>query len=332
MDVNKVLLKILFLLNDNKYHSFKYLAKHLNCSRATITKALKLVVNSGVNISFIPERGYCCHDSFIWLNKDAVRQYHSHILKSFDLIIFDVIESTNKFLLNYPKEHQNCNNFIPVVTSEIQTNGRGRAGNLWYSGIGTNLVFSLRWRFDEGINVLSGLSLVIGLAVVRTLRSLTSLDINLKWPNDVLFDNHKLAGILIELRGNEIGSSFAVIGIGINFNLNKSFISVIDQKVTDLFSITGMKFNRNFVLCALLLELQTVLTQFQRFGFKFFKNEWIKCHAYQGKNIFLIKQDGSAVEGVVDGINDDGSICLISAAGKSSYHIGDISLRLRSDT
>lgn len=332
MKVNKIVLKLLYLLNDNNFHSLSYLTKHLNCSRATIINALKLILDSGINIGFVRKRGYCCLDTFIWLSEDVIRQYNSYLLESFDLIILDVIESTNKFLLNYPKENQNCNNLIPVVTSEMQTNGRGRAGHLWYSGIGSNLAFSLRWRFDQGVNALSGLSLVAGLAIVRTLRSLTNLEFNLKWPNDILYDNRKLAGVLIELRGNAIGPTFAVIGIGINFNLHKSFMSVIDQKVTDLFSITGTILNRNFVLSALLLELQTVLTQFQSFGFKFFKNEWIRCHAYQEKDIFLINQDGSAVEGIVDGIDDDGSICLISDAGKNSYHIGDLSLRLKCDT
>jgi BirA family biotin operon repressor/biotin-[acetyl-CoA-carboxylase] ligase len=332
MNVNKLALSLLYLLNDKKYYSLEILTKHLNCSRALIVNALELIIYSGINISYVRDLGYCCHDSFIWLNKEVIFQYNSHLSKSFDLITFDVLESTNKFLLNYSKESQDCNDLIPVVTSEIQTNGRGRAGHLWHSGIGSNLAFSLRWRFEQGINALSGLSLVTGLAIVRTLRSLTSLEFNLKWPNDILFDNQKLAGVLIELRGNATGPSVAVIGIGVNFNLHKSFISIIDQKVTDLFLITGTILDRNLVLSELLLQLNTMLTQFQNYGFKFFKNEWMNCHAYHGKNILLINQDGSAVEGIVDGINDDGSICLINDASKSSFHIGEISLRLKPDT
>lgn len=331
MKGNKVVLSILHLLNDNRFYSVEYLAKQLNCSRTAITKALNTIKNLGINISNIPEKGYRCHDSFVWLNRDVIFQYHSLISKSYNLMIFDIIESTNKFLLNYPKEKQSCNAYVPVVTSEIQTYGRGRGGRLWYSGVGTNLAFSLRWRFDQGIYVLSGLSLVIGLAIVRTMRSLTNLEFNLKWPNDILFDNHKLAGVLIELRGNAIGPSFAVIGIGINFNLHESFTHAIDQKVTDLSTITGAKLNRNLVLSALLLELQIVLTQFHTCGFIPFKDEWIKCHAFHGKDVNLIMQDGSVIEGTVDGVNDDGSICLFTATGKNSYHIGDISLRLKPD-
>lgn len=328
---NKIVLDVLHLLEDKEYCSIEYLANQVNCSRATITSLLNTIRNSGINISNNSERDYCCHDKFDWLNKDIILQYHYLISESYNLMIFDIVDSTNTFLLNYPKELQKCDSKAPVVTSEIQTNGYGRRGRLWHSGIGNNLAFSLRWKFDQGIYALRGLSLVIGLAIVRTLRSLTNLEFNLKWPNDILFDYHKLAGILVELRGNTIGPSFAVIGIGINFNLHESLIYSIDQKVTDLYTIIGKKLNRNHVLSALLLELRTILIKFQAYGFIPFKKEWIKFHAYHEKEVNLMMPDGSVIEGIVDGVTDDGSICLLTSTGKKSFHIGDMSLRLRPD-
>ncbi len=270
-------------------------------------------------------------DPIRWLNSNLILENLTFSVNSkfFDLKILDSIDSTNSFLLRDLKRQYGNTDCISVVAAELQTNGRGRLGRTWHSGLGNGLTFSLKWCFNRNVSELSGLSLVIGIAIIRVLGSFSINNVNLKWPNDILFHHHKLAGVLIELRGETLGPSCAVIGIGINFNLSKNIRSAIEQKVTDLFTITGDYIDRNLVLSALLSELRNILISFEKNGFTHFKKEWISYHAFEGKEIYLTLPSNSVIEGIVDGINDDGALLLITATGKNSYDIGDITLRVK---
>ncbi|QOJ24216.1 MAG: biotin--[acetyl-CoA-carboxylase] ligase [Gammaproteobacteria bacterium] len=262
------------------------------------------------------------------MNKDKALKFTSHLTPIIDLNVFNIIDSTSNYLLSNIKQYQLNDNRIVVAAAEVQTKGRGRIGRSWHSDLGSGLTFSMLRRFENGASVLTGLSLVIGVAIVRVLRSFSVNQINLKWPNDILYDNSKLGGVLVELRGKMIGPADAVIGIGINFNLPSSIRSIIQQNAIDLFQITGQHLDRNEIFGALLLELCSILSDFEVHGFSYFKDEWISYHAYHGKNVRLFLPHNSFVSGVVDGINDDGSICLLTSAGRNSYIVGDISMRL----
>ncbi|MCG7755390.1 MAG: biotin--[acetyl-CoA-carboxylase] ligase [Nitrosomonas sp.] len=264
------------------------------------------------------------------LNKNKILELIPSYSNKFDIKIFNIIDSTNSYLLNKFDKSEYDNTSIAVVSAEIQLKGRGRENRKWYGGtLGNTLTFSLLWRFEGGVSILSGLSLVIGVVLVRVLRSFSNCNIYLKWPNDILHDSNKLAGILVELRGKLDGPAFAVIGIGINFQLPLSIKSHIQQEVTDLLQCTGNVYDRNEIFGALLVQLYTVLSDFEKYGFSYFKDEWMSYHAYQGKNVTLLFPDRQSVDGIVDDVNDDGSICLITPDGRQSYNTGNISMRLK---
>ncbi|UJO99808.1 MAG: biotin--[acetyl-CoA-carboxylase] ligase [Nitrosomonas sp.] len=264
------------------------------------------------------------------LNKNKILELIPSYSNKFDIKIFNIIDSTNSYLLNKFDKSEYDNTSIAVVSAEIQLKGRGRENRKWYGGtLGNTLTFSLLWRFEGGVSILSGLSLVIGVVLVRVLRSFSNCNIYLKWPNDILHDSNKLAGILVELRGKLNGPAFAVIGIGINFQLPLSIKSHIQQKVTDLLQCTGNVYDRNEIFGALLVQLYTVLSDFEKYGFSYFKDEWMSYHAYQGKNVTLLFPNKQLVDGIVDDVNDDGSICLITPDGRQSYNTGNISMRLK---
>lgn len=329
--MNIYAIPILRLLGDGKYHSSASIIEHFQCSHRTISKALESINALGIHLTKLRGKGYCWDRPILWLNSDVVlRNLTSNInLRFFDLIILDSIDSTNDFLLKNLMIQQEKNTHIFVVAAELQTAGRGRLGRTWYSGLGDSLTFSLRWHFNRSISELSGLSLVIGIAIVRVLISFSIKDVSLKWPNDILFHRSKLAGILIELRGEVLGSSCAVIGVGINFNLSNKIKATIEQEVTDLFTITGEYIDRNVILGALLSELLDILIAFEKYGFVHFKKEWVSYHAFEGKRVYLTLPNGSVIEGVVDGINDTGELFLITAVGRNSYNAGYVSLRMK---
>lgn len=321
-------LYILRLLNDGKFQSCNTLARKLCCNPETISNALKDLVYYGIEIDKIRGRGYRWINPIVYLDKDLIFRYFTINPSNFNITLFDTLDSTNTFLLNKFKKGRTDNCSIPVVATEYQTNGRGRAGRLWQCGFGDSITFSFCWRFEQGISALSGLSLIIGIAVIRVLRSFVSSNVSLKWPNDILFDNRKLAGILIELRGEIFGPSYAIIGIGINYKLSDIIKSFINQEVTDLSSISEIILDRNQILSALLTEFLDILPTFSDYGFTPFMKEWISYHAFEGKAVSLILPNGNVIVGTVDGVVDDGSICLVTSTGRNSYNVGDISIRL----
>lgn len=276
-------------------------------------------------------RQYTIQNNITLLNLESLINYLYPESKHFFLQIFDSIDSTNSFLINLLKNKQISDNtdLIYVVAAELQTKGRGRNGRVWCSGFGESLTFSLSWSFKEySVSQLSSLSLVIGVAIIRVLKYFSIKGVSLKWPNDVLVDNFKIAGVLIELRSG-INKSYqtVVIGIGINFNLSKDTRSCIDCSVTDLFEITGKLLDRNLILSSLLLEIKKTISNFEMFGFSYFKKEWISYHAYEDRRVCLKIPNNQIVHGIVDGVNDNGSICLLTDSGRKMFDVGEISLR-----
>ncbi|MGH8619378.1 MAG: biotin--[acetyl-CoA-carboxylase] ligase, partial [Burkholderiales bacterium] len=196
----------------------------------------------------------------------------------------------------------------------------------WVSPVGGALAFSVLWRFEQGAAWLAGLSLAVGVALVRALRA-HGVAAQLKWPNDVLVEGAKLAGILIELQGDASGPSTVVIGVGLNIALPAAVREAIDQPVTDLSLVGAAVPGRNVLLASLLGELHAVLTTFAREGFKPFAREWEGHHAHQDRRVTAALPDGRTLAGVARGVAADGAL-LIEAGGKTQRLVsGDVSVR-----
>jgi BirA family biotin operon repressor/biotin-[acetyl-CoA-carboxylase] ligase len=282
----------------------------------------------GLVVNKVHGRGYRLLEGLQWLDRELILTHLGQEARAFHLEILDTVESTNSLLLQRSSIKKNAGELsIAVLATELQTGGRGRRGREWHSGLGDGLTFSLVWRFQQGANLLSGLSLAVGVAIARVLRSSGVEDAALKWPNDVLIDGRKIAGILIELQGDMLGPTTAVIGIGINLKLSDSVKDRIDQSATDLYSVNGKTPDRNHLMAALLLELTRVLRDFECHGFAPFREEWVRYHAFENQSVQLQMPDGSLQEGLVRGVGEDGSLILSTPLGDRIYNGGEISLR-----
>jgi BirA family transcriptional regulator, biotin operon repressor / biotin---[acetyl-CoA-carboxylase] ligase len=316
---------ILRLLSDNEFHSGEVIAGTAGISRASVSIALNDVNEAGVTLQKVRGRGYRLLDPVQWLERDSILKHLGSEADYFNLEVLDVVDSTSSYLLQRAAKGSGEGS-IHVVAAELQTSGRGRRGRRWHSGLGDGLAFSLLWRFQHGASLLSGLSLVIGLAIIRTLESAGVEGAVLKWPNDVLYNMCKLSGILIELHGDMLGPTVAVIGVGINLKLSNITHARIDQGVTDVYSITGETPDRNRFLAALLISLKRALQDFEREGFRRFKQEWVAHHCCENKLVKLGFPDGSSLEGVIQGVADDGSLLIRTSAGVQRYNSGEISI------
>jgi BirA family biotin operon repressor/biotin-[acetyl-CoA-carboxylase] ligase len=258
-----------------------------------------------------------------WLSRAEILNHLGGQAARFAIEVVDETGSTNTDLLERAAQGAPSGT---VLVAELQTRGRGRRGRGWHSGLGGALTFSVLWRFEQGAGFLSGLSLAVGVALARVLRKHGAEEVMLKWPNDVLWRHLKLAGILIELAGDVMGPTLAVIGVGINLRLPELVKERIDQPVVDLAKI-GIEMGRNQLFAEMLAELDVVLGKFCVEGFAPFRQEWDRMHAYQDRMVRLRMPDNSGLEGKVEGAAEDGALMIKTRSGLRKFYGGELSLR-----
>ena len=212
-----------------------------------------------------------------------------------------------------------------LLIAEHQTAGRGRAGRSWLSSAGTSLTFSLAWRFAAGPQALTGLPLALGVALADTLARL-GVQVRLKWPNDVLKDGDKLAGILVETAAVE-GGIWAIIGIGMNLVMPDEMEKMIGRTVAAAPWLARM--DRNELMAALLDGLAAALREFERTGFAAFAGRWNMLHEYQGSEVRIIDHGAVLHEGIAAGVDDAGRLLLDGPQGRIAIAAGDVSLRVK---
>lgn len=221
------------------------------------------------------------------------------------LEIFPRIDSTNSYLMALAQADAPSGS---VCFAETQTAGKGRRGRQWISPQGQNIYGSFLWRFSC-VAGLGGLSLAIGVGVIRVLRQQGFANVGLKWPNDIYSDGKKLGGILIEVTSHTDGSASAVIGLGLNFNLPPN-LDGITQAYTNLHEVApDVALERNFVVAQLLNELLPIAATFEDQALAAYLDEWRDYDCLFGKsvNLFVGSQQ---ISGIVQGIDENGLLKL----------------------
>lgn len=315
---------LLRLLADGEFHSGQGMAMQLDVSRASVNNALREAEDYGLTLYRVRGRGYRLVNPPQMLDSASIASHLGEHCNNFHLTILDCAPSSNTLLLQQMAQGAPSGSVLAI---ELQSGGRGRMGRTWHSGLGNALTFSLLWRFDCGLAALSGLSLAVGVALIRTLRLFNVTSAKLKWPNDVLDENGaKLAGVLIEAQGDMMGSSAVAIGIGLNLTLPQHVARLIDRPATGLADMHGKTPNRSHLLAVLLLELDKLLRDFAAHGFSKLRAEWESHHAFQNLSVRLSLPDGSHVSGIALGATNEGALKLDTERGMLIFHAGDISL------
>lgn len=318
--------QLLQLLADSKFHSGEVLAQRLGVSRATVFNTLDGIAEYGVSLQRIRGRGYRLDKPWQCLDPGEITRLLDDTAHLFLVEVLQQAASSNISLLQRAAQGAPSGSVLAV---ELQTAGRGRIGRTWYSGLGNALTFSLLWRFDCGLNALSGLSLAVGVAILRASRRFGMNSLRLKWPNDILTSQGKLGGVLIEAQGDMLGPSAVVVGIGLNCSLPASVEQRIDQPVSALNEAGAEIPTRNHLLAALLQEMASVLQQFSQGGFAALRTEWEQYHAHQNLPIKLQLADGSSVSGIARGVSNNGELCLETHHGVRCFNSGEVGIGQR---
>ncbi|AZD04818.1 bifunctional biotin--[acetyl-CoA-carboxylase] ligase/biotin operon repressor BirA [Pseudomonas chlororaphis] len=319
------MLTLLELLKDGRFHSGQALGAALGVSRSAVWKQLQqLEVELGLSIHKVRGRGYQLAAPLTLLNPADIYEQSKDC--PWAVLVFDSIDSTNAEALRAVERG------VPapfLVLAERQTAGRGRRGRKWASPFAENVYYSLVLRIDGGMRQLEGLSLVVGLAVMQTLREFGIAGAGLKWPNDVLVGRKKIAGILLELVGDPADVCHVVLGVGINVSMQKT--DEIDQQWTSVRLESGKQVDRNQLVARLSMMLKAYLERHQAQGFSSIQEEWEQNHLWQGSAVSLIAGINK-IDGVVMGIDQQGALRLRVDGVEKVYSGGELSLRLRNDS
>ncbi len=317
---------LLRLLADGESHSGESLGQRLGAPLAAVLEHVRALNALGLRVQELPGQAYRLAHPIDLLDRDALGRLLRAESTAVTVAIVDVCPSTNAVLM---ERARNGAPHASVLACEHQTQGRGRLGKPWHSGIGTDLTFSLLWRFQQGAGALSGLSLAVGVALARALARFGHTEVQLKWPNDLVLRGRKLGGILIEVAGDHLGPSAVVIGVGLNVRWSAARAAALDQPATALSEEGDSVPSRTALLAASLAELGAALGEFARGGFAAFRAEWLERHAWQGRRVTLRIAEREVAEGEAVGVGEDGALLLRSARGVQPFHSGELRLAER---
>ncbi|MBP9792311.1 MAG: bifunctional biotin--[acetyl-CoA-carboxylase] ligase/biotin operon repressor BirA [Rickettsiales bacterium] len=314
---NTNLVEIVKCLSGKVPVSGNNIAQKLNISRSAVWKAIKKLQSYGILIKS-HKNGYYLDEELVLLSPQSIISNLGNIQK-INLEIFETIDSTNQYYLDNHVDH----NTTHVCLAEYQSNGKGRLGRTWTSPFGQNLYLSICTFIDTDLSTLGGLSLVVSLAIAKTLKTLTQDDeIKVKWPNDVIYKKQKLSGSLIQLISEQNGLCKIIIGVGINVNMIKSQSIDIKQDWCSIRNIINQSINRNIVAAKLITNILDYFNIFRKNGFEYFIDEWEKTDCFFGREVSLYNNE-QTITGIEKGVNRNGQILLSTNGLTTAYSCGE---------
>ena len=241
----------------------------------------------------------------------------STALSPYQVYYQPVMSSTNEWILqNIPNLNKG-----DLCLAEYQTAGRGRRGRQWLSPFAGQMIFSFYWTFNPKKSI-EGLSLVIGLAIAEV------LNVQVKWPNDILFDGRKLGGILVEIANHKNGLLNLVIGVGINVSLPTQ--TEISQPYAQL-SEMDPDIDRQTLFPTLIQHLYARLERFEKEGINAeFQQAWQNHNAFFNSEVNVITEQ-RVISGIEQGIDERGYLRVQCGAELKMFNGGEVSLRRKTE-
>ena len=317
--------KIISLLSAGEFVSGERIGEQLGVSRAAVSKHVKGLSEWGLDIYSIQGKGYKLA-SPVQLLDQRVIQHQTNV----PVELISIIDSTNQHLL----ENVHTLSQGAVCLAEYQSQGRGRRGRQWISPFGSNLYLSMYWQLEAGMAAAMGLSLVVGVAVVEALQQLGIDGVKLKWPNDLYYQDRKLAGILVEMSGQAGGAANLVIGMGLNISMPRDVDGITQpwvslSEVVEASETTSILPDRNTLAVTLINAWEKALSDYEINGMCGFVERWKRLDNFLDRPVKLIIGTRE-ISGVVKGINEQGAVLLQTDKGVEAFIGGEISLRSQS--
>lgn len=304
--INPKLNQLMTLLNDGEFHSGSELGEKLNISRNAVNKYIKNLIAHDIDIESHKGIGYRLKIQTPMLDAKMIKNHVSNKDILGNLEILHTVNSTNDYL----KAKTRSKNKIDFCFAEEQTQGRGRFGRYWHSPFATNLYFSFSWSTQKDITELLGLSLIISLSVLQGIKAAGIDDeILIKWPNDLIYQGKKLAGMLLEIEAESHGFSNIMTGVGINVNMLEIEKNTITNSWTSLAQITNKICDRNLIAGSIIEMILKNISLFDKNNLSYFIPMIQKYDVLKNQNITVI-QGNKKISGLAKGIHEKGYLIL----------------------
>lgn len=303
----KLLIELKKSFGDNL--SGEVLSSKLNISRAAVSKHISILKKTGYVIQSSPKKGYRLTAlSNLLLPDEITDGIETSVFGRKDIFYYDIIDSTNN------KAKELAARGAPegsIVIAEQQSAGRGRKGRSWLSSASEGLCISLILRPTIPPTEISKITLMAAVAISEALLSLTEIEIKIKWPNDLIVNKKKLAGILTEMSMEVDAIDYVVIGLGLNVNsIKSSFADEVKDIATSLHIETGTQYSRAQVAQAFLTWFEKLYFEVQKNGFHSLITRWKELSNIIGKKV-AVDEAGKTVIGTVKDIAEDGTLILV---------------------
>ncbi|QGT99090.1 Biotin operon repressor / Biotin--protein ligase [Candidatus Syntrophocurvum alkaliphilum] len=312
-----------FLKYSNEYISGSYLAKQLGISRVAVWKHIEALKDEGYDITGISGKGYKLANPYNVISADYIMKNVQTKLFAKKTMYLKIVDSTN----NKAKrlfEEKVLEEGTAIIAKE-QTNGKGRVGRKWESPSG-GLWFSIVLIPNLTIQEIALLSLVFSHAVSNALNSYLPTKCNIKWPNDIYYNNKKIAGILLEMSGEIDEINYLICGIGINVNNKSELLSDnINRISTSIIEATDIHINLNNIFLDVIYYLEKNYYLFLNYGFESIKKGYIKNCLHIGHEI-IIEQKGRTIKGRNIDIDNMGNLIIDTGKRLERVNTGDVVL------
>ncbi|KFI09626.1 bifunctional biotin--[acetyl-CoA-carboxylase] synthetase/biotin operon repressor [Vibrio coralliilyticus] len=317
MKEHSVKLSILKVLSQGGFHSGEELGDKLGVSRAAISKHIKGIQAWGVDMFRVQGKGYQLAKPMQLLDKETLQNSLANRVE-----LIPIIDSTNQYLLDRVDSLESGS----VCLAEYQAKGRGRRGREWVSPFGSNLYLSMFWRLDAGMAAAMGLSLVVGVAIVESLEEMGLTGVKLKWPNDLYYQDKKLAGILVEMSGQAGAAANLVIGMGLNLMMSEATEGITQPWASLDVVADNQQIDRNQLAISMITTLHKALDDYELYGMAGFVERWNRLDNFINRPVKLL-MGPREISGIARGINEQGAVLLETENGLETFIGGEISLR-----
>jgi len=322
--------RLLTMLASGALHSGEQLAKRLRISRGGVWKLIHSLQAMGIDVESVPRQGYRLPRAVDLLDKNAISAALTPAIRELidPLEVLLTVDSTNRHVAEHAA---NPPGMAHVCVAEVQNAGRGRRGRSWVAPFGSGICMSMGWQFLEAPPTFSALSLAVGVAAVNALRRLGIEGVGLKWPNDLIWQQRKLGGILIEMRGESAGPAQVIIGIGINVHMPiATRLMLAEQQaalVSDVHEIMRDRTpTRNALVAMLAEEIAKMLQTFGERGFEPFVDEWRRLDTLADAAVRVITGTETTF-GRACGVDLNGTLLVDVDGQLRRFASGEVSLR-----
>ncbi len=307
-----------------RWVSGQQISSQLGITRAAIWKHIQALKDNGHIIESAPRKGYRLKQLADLIAADEIREgLGTRIIGSREIICLSQTDSTNVQAKNLAMQGAPEGT---VVVAETQTVSRGRRGRNWFSPAGQNIYTSIILRPTMAPSQAPQITLMTAVVAARALQDTTGLTAEIKWPNDILVADKKIAGILTEISTEMDAVDFIVVGVGINVNIaHEDMPQDIRNIATSVLMECGKRLSRTKLLCAFLRQFESSYVSLQRDGFKPVMTQWRNMSRIIGQPVYVDVLDVRHT-GIVENVDDDGVLILRDETGhRHRIFSGDVS-------